>query len=245
MARLSEEETEKLFKAYKDAGDMDARSRLIESYLYIAEIVARKFSNRGVEYEDLYQVASIALVKAIDRFDTSRNIKFPSFATPSMIGEIKNYFRDKTRLIHISRRDSEQLLRMQEARNTLAQSGGSVHPEDIAREMDVDVERVLELLEIQQAASVISMDNHASEDEETAISNFIGQEDNGFAEVENADFIAHALERLSEKERKIVYERFWNRRSQKQVADMLQVSQMYISRSEKKILEKLRRFYGE
>ena len=245
MAKLSEEEVNALFAEYFKTKDIGIRNRLLENYLYIAEIVAKKFTNRGVEYEDLLQVASVALVKAIERFDPERGIKFSSFATPSLVGEIKNYFRDKTRVLHISRRDSEQLLKLTEAKNQLSCKGDNVKPADLAKAMGISEERVLELMEMQHAASVISMENFSGDEEEATLSDFVGQDDRGFSDIENKDFLKYSLSKLSKKEQQIIYERFWNEKSQKQVAEQLGVSQMYISRYEKKILSKMQELYKE
>ena len=241
MQKLTEQEERELFAQYKETGDIAIRNRLLEQYLYIAQIVAKKFTGRGVDYEDLLQVASVELVTAIDRFDPSRNIKFSSFATPSLIGEIKNYFRDKTRMLHISRCDSEQLLKLQDAKAALAEKN-KLLPSDIAAYMGVDESRVLELLEIQQVMAVGSLDNYTGKDEDTPIGELIGAQDEGYREVENRDFLNRAMQTLTERERLIVHERYWNMRSQKEIADMLGVSQMNISRIEKKILEKMRAF---
>lgn len=245
MANLTNEQADALFREYAETRDINVRNKLLENYLYVAEIVAKKFTNRGVEYEDLYQVASVALVKAIERFDISRGIKFTSFATPSLIGEVKNYFRDKTRLFHISRRDSEQLLRLQEARNELSKTGANPTAAEIAQYMDVSEERVLELMEMQQATSVVSMEGFSNVDDEATLSDFIGEEDAGFTRIENRDFLQYTLDKLDEKERRILYERFWRERSQKQVAEIIGVSQMYISRYEKKILAKMQKYLDE
>jgi len=243
LQKLTEQEEKLLFEKYKKEGSIEARNRLLENYLYIAQIVAKKFVGRGVDYEDLYQVGSVALVNAIERFDADRDIKFVTFATPSLIGEIKNYFRDKTRLMHISRRDSEQLLKLQEAKRTLEKDHPT--PAELSEVMGVSVERVLELLEIQLATSVTSLDNVTGEGEDTQISDFVGTEEQGFAEIEQKDFLKYSLGQLEEKERKIIYERFWRRKSQKEIAEMLGVSQMYVSRAEKKILAKMRNMYHE
>lgn len=243
MQKMTEQEEKLLFEKYKKEGSIEARNRLLENYLYIAQIVAKKFVGRGVDYEDLYQVGSVALVNAIERFDADRDIKFVTFATPSLIGEIKNYFRDKTRLMHISRRDSEQLLKLQEAKRTLEKDHPT--PAELSEVMGVSVERVLELLEIQLATSVTSLDNVTGEGEDTQISDFVGTEEQGFAEIEQKDFLKYSLGQLEEKERKIIYERFWRRKSQKEIAEMLGVSQMYVSRAEKKILAKMRNMYHE
>ncbi len=244
MHKLAEKELNDLFIEYFNTRDVSLRNRLLEQYLYIAEIVAKKFSGRGVEYDDLFQVASLALVSAIDRYDPSRGIKFQSFATPTLIGEIKNYFRDKTRLLHISRRDAEQLLKLSEAKQALSKKE-KVTPDDIAKYMQIDVERVLELLEMQQAVSVSSLDATTGEGDDQQIGDFVGESDEGYKNVENSDFLKWSINRLSDEEKRILHERFWKRRSQKEVADILGVSQMYISRYEKKILEKLRKYSAE
>lgn len=243
MAKLTEAQVAELFERYAATGDLSIRNRLLEHYLYVAQIVAKKFIGRGVEYEDLLQVASMALVKAIERFEPARGIKFTSFATPSLIGEIKNYFRDKTRLLHISRRDSEQLIKLHDAREALAQRVG-VSPADLAQHMGVSVERVLELLEIQQSVAVASLDSYAGEDESTTLRDMIGAEDMGFQAVEQNDLVHSLFACLNEDEKTIIRERFWHGKSQKQIAEQLGVSQMHISRSEKKILQKLRTYYN-
>lgn len=109
---LTKIDSDTLFSEYSQTRDVEVRNELITRYLYIAEIAAKKFAGRGVDYEDLYQVASLALVKAIERFEPERGIKFSSYATPSLIGEIKNYFRDSSRVMRLPRRDTEQLKRM-------------------------------------------------------------------------------------------------------------------------------------
>lgn len=240
MAKLTTEEECILFEKFKLKNDLAARNLLVESYLYIAQIVAKKFIGRGVEYEDLFQVASVALVNAIERFEPDRGIKFVTFATPSMIGEIKNYFRDKTRMLHISRRDSEQLYKLHEARSRIMKDRPT--PEELAEYMGVTPERVLELMELQLATSVTSLDSSVNDEEDTLLKDFIGSEEQGFEEIERKDLLLKALDRLSEEERRIVHERFWNRKSQKEIAEILGVSQMYVSRAEKKILSRLRGF---
>lgn len=241
MRKLTEQEERILFDKYKSDGDITARNTILEHYLYVAQIVAKKFVGRGVDFEDLYQVASVALVNAIERFDNDRGIKFISFATPSMIGEIKNYFRDKTRMLHISRRDSEQLFKLQEAKNALDKERPT--PEELAAQMGVSTERVLELLELQMATVVTSLDGSIGESEDTQIGDLVGTEEKGFDEIEKEDFLKYSLDMLSDEERTIIRERYWKQKSQKQIADMLGVSQMYVSRAEKKILAKLRGLY--
>ena len=225
-----------LFEEYRCTGDVRLRNRLLEQYLYLAGVVAAKFSGRGVEYDDLYQVASVALVKAMERYEPGRGVKFTSFAMPSLIGEVKNYFRDKSRLMHVSRRQSEQIVKLQAARDALGQDA---RVKDIAQWMDTTEEHVLELLETQQAAAVTSLEKLVG-DGDAALADFLGREDAGFQEIDNHDFLKKAIGRLDGQERTILKERFWNGLSQKQVAEKLSVSQMHISRQERRILQKLR-----
>ena len=171
-----------------------------------------------------------------DRYEPGRGVKFTSFAMPSLIGEVKNYFRDKSRLMHVSRRQSEQIVKLQAARDALGQDA---RVKDIAQWMDTTEEHVLELLETQQAAAVTSLEKLVG-DGDAALADFLGREDAGFQEIDNHDFLKKAIGRLDGQERTILKERFWNGLSQKQVAEKLSVSQMHISRQERRILQKLR-----
>ena len=238
--KISEERARQLFAEYARTKDVVVRNEIAENYLYIAQILAKKFLGRGVDYEDLLQVASVALVKAIERFDPERGIKFSSFAAPSIAGEIKNYFRDKTRFMHISRRDSEQLLALTDARDALQKQMGAYTTDDLAEKMGVSQERVLELLEMQRAGSISSLESLLGDGDSSTVAEVVGEDDKGFQEIENREYLRKAIAKLDDTERKIIHERYWKGRSQKQVAELLGVSQMHISRSEKKILAKLR-----
>lgn len=238
---LNEQE---LFELYeKEKSDL-LRDYILKKYLYIAEIVAKKFVGRGVEFDDLYQVASLALVKAVDRFENMRGVKFSSFATPTLVGEIKNYFRDKTRIIRISRRDSELIRKMEDAKEVLRnRTGRKIKPEDIAGYLGIDVERVLELMETQSAGYAASLDSAIAAGEDVKLMRIIGRPDHEYERLENRDFIEYCLSRLNDIEKKLVKYRYVYEKSQREVAVELGVSQMYVSRVERKILEKLRNIY--
>jgi RNA polymerase sigma-B factor len=232
-----------LFKIYAQTKDVDVRNELIERYLYVAQIIAKKFVGRGVDYEDLYQAASLALVRAIERFDPEREVKFTSFATPSLIGELKNYFRDSTRLLRVPRRDGELLKKVNNAISEhMVRYGSAPKPAQIAEELDLPVEKILELLELKQAGNVISLDGAmaGSEDENFKLMGMLGENDAQFDRVENKDFLNYCLSLLNEEEKKIIIERFINNKTQKEVAEMLGVSQMQVSRLERRILSKLK-----
>lgn len=241
---LSEKETEKLFSEYKKTKNIEIRNRLLENYLYLAEIVAKKFVGRGIEYDDLFQVASLALLKVIERFEPDRGIKFQSFATPSLVGEVKNYFRDKSRIIRLPRKNSEMLARLNEIRNSLENSLGrkpSVH--EIADEMGVSDETILEIMEASSAINVIPIEKLVTGSDDTDYSNFIGKEETEFSKIDDMDFIKKSISRLSDEEKFIVSQRFIHGDTQKKVADKIGKSQMYVSRAENKILGKLRAMY--
>lgn len=232
-----------LFEIYAKTKDVNVRNELIERYLYVAQIIAKKFVGRGVDYEDLFQAASLALVRAIERFDPSREVKFTSFATPSLIGELKNYFRDQTRLLRIPRRDGELLKKVNNAVSEYAvKYGGAPKPAQIAEQLNLPVEKILELLEMKQAGNVISLDSamNGSEDDDFQLMGMLGQNDVHFDRIENQDFLNYCLSLLNDDEKKIIRERFVNNKTQKQVADLMGVSQMQVSRLERRILSKLK-----
>jgi RNA polymerase sigma-B factor len=242
---MPEETTEQqLFERYTQSHDDKVREHILKKYLYIAEIVAKKFSGRGVEYDDLYQVASLALIKAVDRFEPGRGVKFASFATPTLVGEIKNYFRDKTRMIRISRRDSEMIRHLEEAREAISHSSGrGVTPEEIADYLGITVERVLELMETQSAAYATSLDSCLAVSEDLKLVKLLGSTDSEFDRIEDRDFLDSCFEHLNEIEKQVIRERYMADKSQREVAAGLGVSQMYISRIERRILDKFRNYY--
>ena len=243
MADLKKHNDAELFQAYAKTKDVRIRNELVERYLYVAQIIAKKFVGRGVDYEDLYQAASLALVRAIERFDPAREVKFTSFATPSLIGELKNYFRDQTRLLRVPRRDGELLKKVN---NTISdytmQYGSPPKPVEIAEKLSLPLEKVMELLELKNAGNVVSLDSAmaGSEDDDFQLMGMLGENDVHFDRIENKDFLDFCLRQLNEEEKQIIMERFVNNRTQKQVADLLGVSQMQISRMERKILSKLK-----
>ena len=137
-----------LLAEYCRTRNIELRNQLVGKYLYIAEIIAKKFTNRGIEYDDLYQVASLALIKALERYDITKGYKFSSFATPTIVGEIKNYFRDKSRLIRLPRKESEYIKKIENAKSHLSNKlGRSPTPDEIAEYLGITSEQVLELME--------------------------------------------------------------------------------------------------
>ena len=238
--RLSPEETAELMQLYAETRNPEYRDRAVEGHLYIAEIIARRFSGRGVDRDDLFQVAALALTRAAERFDPARGVQFSTFVTPSMVGEVKNYFRDKCRLIRTSRRSGELLRKVEAAREALTQSlGRAPRADEIADHTEIAEEDVLEALEAVQL-SPVSLDAPPPEGERS-IAETLGAEDRGFLDFENADELKRLMERLSEKQRRVIELRFFENLSQREAAQRLGVSQMSISRAERGALSQLRR----
>ncbi len=237
---IDPEEVE-LFNRYLKQGDLKARDELFTKFSHVAEIVARKFSGRGVDYEDLIQVTSLAMLKAFDRFDVERGVKFPVFGMPAIVGEVKNYFRDRTRLIRVSRRDVEMIKTIEDAKQELTQMMGAVpRAFELAEFTNISVETVLELMETQRAYSVSSLDSKSSDGETIDLLELLGGEDAEFERVEVRMLLKKMMCSLNETECFIINERYFREKSQRQVAKELGVSQMYVSRTERKILSRFK-----
>lgn len=236
-------ENELLLRQYcQDRSNTMLRDRVFEAFLPIAGMVARKFSGRGVDYDDLYQVGSMALFKALERFDLDKGVKFVTFATPTVVGEIKNYFRDKSRLISVPRRSGALIKKLEMAKERLVQDlHRSPTAQELAEEVGESLETVLETLEMQGALSPVSLDmSTTEEDEDFNLYSVLGFEEHGYKDIEMKDMIKRALAQMTDMERKIIIERYFNNRSQREVAEILDVSQMTISRNERKAIERFR-----
>lgn len=238
--------TEKeLFKKYKETKDMEIRNELINRYLYIGEILSKKYVNRGIEYEDIYQVASLGLIYAIERYDIDKGFEFSSFATPTIIGEIKKHFRDKGWSIRVPRRIQELSKKINITKNTLQQTlQRTPRIKDIAEYLGCTEEEIMEAMEASQVYTPRSLDltyDNDGEDKDIKMGDLIGELDKNFDTIENRDFIKRAMEKLNEVEKKVLADRFFDTKTQIQVATELGVSQMTISRMEKKVIEKMKK----
>jgi RNA polymerase sigma-B factor len=239
------EDTRELFRRYKENPTKEIRDTLIEEHLYIAEILAKKYANRGIEYDDIFQVASIGLIYAIDRYDIDKGYEFSSFATPTIIGEIKKYFRDKGWTIRVPRRIQELSKKINLAKNDLSQELQRVPTvEDIAKYLDITEEEVLETMEASKVYTPQSLDvtyDSQSEDKEVNLAELIGEEDYYFDRIENNDFLMRSMEKLNDMEKEILVERYFNKKTQVSIAKSMNISQMTVSRIEKRVLEKLKK----
>lgn len=223
--------------------DKNLRDEIFEQYSYLAAFFAKKYSNKGVEYEDLYQVACLGVVVAIDRFDCSRGVKFSTFATPTILGEIKRYFRDKGTLIKLPRKLYEVFRKAERIRLAHEQKGFKAPTvEELATALKVADREVSESLQYADVLNMKSLEDTIYGDD-TTLSQIIGVEEDSFLVVENHDFLCNGLRRLNPEEKKLIVERYYKNKTQKQVAEQLGVSQMQVSRMERKVLGKIKATY--
>lgn len=240
------DENELLFAKYLEDHSAVHRNEIVNKYIYLAEIISRKFLNRGLDYEDIFQVACIALIKAVERFDPGKGVKFVSFATPTIIGEIKRYFRDKGSVIRIPRRIYEVYQKVNHAREYLSHELHRVpRVEEIAKYLKISEENVLEIIESSNAYNIQSFDQNVYNDDDLELHETIGADDVTFERIENRDFLEKSLSRFNDPEKEFIRLRYFSGKTQKEIADKLGVSQMYVSRLEKKVLERFRTILGK
>ena len=219
-----------------------AREALVHLHLPLVEHCARRFRNRGEPFEDLVQVGTIGLIKSIDRFDSDRGVEFSTYATPTIIGEIKRYFRDKGWAIRVPRRLQELRMQIGTATSELTQSlGRSPTPSELAERIGCTVEEIVEGIESSNAYSTLSLDAGDDSDEGAAsMLDAIGVDDENLEHVEIRESIKPMLDRLDAREKRILLLRFFGGMTQSQIATELGISQMHVSRLLARTLAKLR-----
>lgn len=235
--------TRELFRRYRLNGDEAARDELITMYLNLVKYLASRFRNRGEPLDDLIQVGTIGLIKAIDRFDVGREVEFTTYATPTIIGELKRYFRDKGWAIKVPRRLQELSFRVNQAVDQLTQmhQRSPTIPE-IAEHLGVTSEDVLEALETSEAYNFVSLESDRNTDgsDSFSILEYIGKDDHLMAVVDDRTTLAVALKDLTPQEQRVLYLRFFQGLTQTEIAKQLDISQMQVSRLLRKTLRVLR-----
>jgi RNA polymerase sigma-B factor len=218
------------------------RATLVELHLPLVEYLARRFRNRGEWLDDLTQVATIGLIKSIDRFDLERGVEFSTYATPTIVGEIKRHFRDKGWAVRVPRRLQELKLSLTKAIGDLAQREGRAPTvSELAAHLQMSEEEVLEGLESANAYSTVSLDAPDSGDEDApAVADSLGMIDEALEGVEYRESLKPLLERLPPREKKILLLRFFGNMTQSQIAAELGISQMHVSRLLARTLAQLR-----
>jgi RNA polymerase sigma-B factor len=241
--RADRVETTELFARWQQDGDPRARQELALRFLPLARKLARRYSGAHEPFDDLLQVASLGLVKAIDRFDVSRGTAFSSFAVPTILGELKRYFRDLGWSVHVPRGAQELALRVEDARQKLTtKTGRPPSVQDLAQYLELSIEDVLLALETAGAHHTASLDSPRDDGEEESgtLADAFGQVDESYELVEARVTIAAAADHLGPRERQVLVLRFVEDLTQSQIASMVGVSQMQVSRILRRALEQLR-----
>jgi RNA polymerase sigma-B factor len=237
-----------LLRRYHEDGDLAAREQLIEQYMSLVRSLARRYSYRGEQLEDLVQIGAIGLIKAIDRFDLDRGVELTTYATPNIIGEIKRHFRDKGWSVRVPRGLQElnvQLSRLIE--QLTVQLARSPTIPELAEAAGVEEERVLEALESGRAYSSLSLSvgGGGGDDADLDPLESIGTEEHQYEVSEDRALLAPGFKALDERERRILQLRFFEGQTQSQIAQQVGISQMHVSRLIRRSLEKIRETIAE
>ena len=236
------ERTHELFRRYKEEGDMDAREKLVMSHLNLVRFLANKFKNRGEPIDDLMQVGYLGLLKAIDRFDPARGLEFTTYATPTIMGEIKRHFRDKGWSVRVPRRLQELSAKVNQATDELTtELQRSPTVEEIARYLDATVDEVLEAMESSSAYSSVSLEapSGADDDDTPSVIDRYATEDSDLAFTDDRIIIEEALASFSPRERDVIEMRFLKGMTQIEIAEKLGISQVQVSRLLRRTLKKI------
>ena len=232
-----------LLRRYHEGGDTDARERLIEQYLPLVRSLARRYSYRGEQLEDLVQVGCIGLIKAIDRFDIDRGVELTTYATPNIIGEIKRHFRDKGWSVRVPRGLQELNVRLSHLVEDLTvQLERSPTIAELAKAAGVEEEEVLEALESGQAYATLSLSAPSGGDDDSDLDPLesLGTEEHQYSVSEDRAVLAPGFRVLDDRERRILHLRFFEGLTQSQIAQQVGISQMHVSRLIRRSLEKMR-----
>ena len=232
-----------LLRRYHEEGDLAAREQLIEQYMSLVRSLARRYSYRGEQLEDLVQIGAIGLIKAIDRFDLDRGVELTTYATPNIIGEIKRHFRDKGWSVRVPRGLQELNVQVSKLVEQLTvQLGRSPTIAELAEAAGVEEENVIEALESGRAYSSVSLSPGGATDEEGELDPLesLGSEEHEYEVSEDRAVLAPGFKVLDERERRILHLRFFSGLTQSQIAEQIGISQMHVSRLIRRSLEKIR-----
>jgi len=232
-----------LLEAYRTTGDRAARDKLVEELMPLVRSLARRYAGRGEPVDDLVQVGAIGLIKAIDRFELERGVELSTYAVPTIVGEIRRHFRDRSRTIRIPRRIIQQQAGLYEAANELTQRlRRAPRPSELAERLGISREEVIEVLQAHLTAYPSSLDAQPAEDERAGrtLATAIGDVDPGLGLVEDRMAVVPLLAKLPDRERRILQLRFFHDMTQTEIAALTGISQMHVSRLLSRTLGMLR-----
>jgi RNA polymerase sigma-B factor len=239
---VSETDRRALLRAYRENGDVAARDRLIESFIPVVRSIAYRYAGRGEQLDDLEQVASVGLIKAIERFDLDRDVELMTYVFPTVVGELKRHFRDRGWSVTVPRRLKELHYRLSRLIEELtATLGRSPTIAELAHEAGVEEEEVVEALEVGRAYASRSLTRALDSDEGggAELIDLIDDEERGYEAAENRELLASGLKALDDRERRIVQLRFVEGLTQSQIAVEIGISQMHVSRLIRRALQTL------
>jgi RNA polymerase sigma-B factor len=245
---MPERNDRELLRRYHEEGDLQAREQLIEQYMSLVRSLARRYSYRGEQLDDLVQIGAIGLIKAIDRFDLERGVELTTYATPNIIGEIKRHFRDKGWSVRVPRGLQELNVKVSKLIEQLTvQLGRSPTIPELAKAAGVEEEQVLEALESGRAYSSVSLSGGGGNDEDGELDPLesLGTIEHEYEVAEDRAVLAPGFQVLDERERKILHLRFFSGLTQSQIAAEIGISQMHVSRLIRRSLEKIREEIAE
>ncbi len=236
---ISNEKAGELFREYRRTGDKKIRNELVENYMYVAEILAKKFAGRGVEYDDLLQVAAEALISGVEKFDPDLGNQFTTYITPTITGIIRNYFRDYSRSVRLPRKLYALSAKVKAAVNDYYTANG-VKP-TVKQLSEILGESQEAIIEAMESRMPVSLDQPvASGDSDAPLYEVIADDNSSFERFEDADALRTEIAKLEPIEQKVVNLRFVQGKSQAETGKLLGVSQMFVSRAERKIIAKLK-----
>jgi RNA polymerase sigma-B factor len=242
-AQSTNHDVDQLFLRWQQHGDEMARETLVNQFMPLARSLARRYGRSSEPFDDLLQVASLGLLKAVDRFDAERGFQFPSFAVPTILGEMRRYFRDSGWSVHVPRRAQERALEVRDAQEHLSNEHGHAPTvKELAEYLELDAEQVLDAMQAGEAYEAVSLDapRAGSENETVAYGETLGAEDERYELVELDATIGAVLEQIPARERLILQMRFVEDLTQTEIATRLGISQMQISRLLRRALDRLR-----
>jgi RNA polymerase sigma-B factor len=243
QARNAGADTTELFVRWQRDGDQSARESLIERFMPLTRSLTRRYGRSSEPFEDLLQVASLGLLKAIDRYDAERGYPFQSFAVPTILGEMRRYFRDSGWAIHVPRGAQERALKVRDAQERISnESGRAPSVNQLAQYLELDTEDVIDALQAIRAYETVSLDapRGGGEEETVAYGDSIGKEDERYELVELDATVSSALGHLPARDRLVLHLRFVEDLTQTEIAEQVGISQMQVSRLLRRSLEQLR-----
>lgn len=238
---MNDEHLIPLLERYAASRDPALRDELFERYLPLARAVARKFSGRGVETEDLEQVAGMALLKALERFDPARGFRFVTYAVPTITGDVRNYLRDKSGLMRMPRDMRQRLYQMtQEQERFEREHLRAPTVTELSERMGIAPEEFMALLSLRMQSDAVSLDTPVGEEGDTQLSDLLGSPDDRFERMERSEWTQWLLSKVGDTERELLTLRYRDGLGQRETAKRLGISQMQVSRLERRVLSRLR-----